>query len=98
MADRDRLIRCRKLLVLSRFLDVSLDILNDAFGLVLLSVDEQPAWTLRHVLAHNEDEDRQQCADGEGESPADHLRQDVGVKKEQRRRGTAGSTEQVGTR
>src|SRR5581483_4697833 len=54
-------------------LDALLDLPDDPLGLLLLSVDEEPARALGHVPADEHDREGEHGAEPEGDPPADVL-------------------------
>ena len=70
LADRDRVAGLLELLA-GALPDVLLDPLDDPLGLLLASVDEQPARALGHMPPDEQDREREHRAEPEGEAPAE---------------------------
>src|SRR5690606_34349944 len=76
-------------------LHAPLDDGDDAFGLVVTAVDQQPARALRDVPADQEDHQGEDGAQPEGEPPAEVGREDRRVERDDRQQGPADRAQPV---
>ncbi len=75
--------------------DLIFDALDDLLGILLAAVDEQPAWALRHVAAHEQHGQADHGAEHERQAPAEVRREDVRVQRQHRQQRATDAAEPV---
>ena len=95
MPHRDRLVRLVELLFVL-LLDGPLDVADDRLRLLLATVDEEPARTLRHVSANDENAQTDHGAEQEREAPADARGEQRLVEQQDRNSRAEGGADPVG--